>query len=181
MEPLDRQQDLQYEWVPMKKVITAEQLRGFKGRAEICLDVDTILTPSAQDAAREMGLRIRTGDCEVPMTRRESTPLPALLELEPSTAAASAQDTDPVVIAAFGLDRQGILAAITGAIAEQGGNVRDVSQTILQGYFSLILSVELTSATSFAAFKERIKSVAAGLGLELSVQRQAIFQAMHRI
>jgi ACT domain-containing protein len=169
----------------MKKVVTAEQLRAYRGRSEICLEEGTILTPSAQDAAREMGLKVRTGDCEVTLPRRDSGPVPALLNLEaqpPSSPGAAAVDGDLVIIAAFGQDRHGILAAVTSAIAQEGGSVRDVSQTILQGYFSLVLSVAIPASTaSFAAFKERVKAVGQALGLEISVQKQAIFQAMHRI
>jgi ACT domain-containing protein len=163
----------------MRKVITAEQLRAYQGRSEVCFEGDAILTPSAQDVAREMGLRVRTGDCEVPVVRRNGRPVPALLDLDAPQGLTG--EGDLVILSAFGQDRLGILAALTGAIAEQGGSVRDVSQTILQGYFSLILSVALPSAASFAAFKDRVKSIGSSLGLEVAVQRQAIFQAMHRI
>jgi ACT domain-containing protein len=162
----------------MKKVITAEQLRSYRGKSQICLDADTILTPSAQDAAREMGLEVRTEGCEVPLKSRESSPV-ALGAPRPG---ASAEAGELVIISAFGPDRPGILAGLSSSIAEQGGNVRDVSQTILEGYFSLILSVAVDlGRTSFATFKERVKAVGEGLGLEVSVQKQVIFQAMHRI
>jgi len=161
----------------MKKVVTAEQLRAYKGRTEVCLEDGTILTPSAHDAAREMGLSVRIGDCEVPPTTRNGT-LPPLAH----DRSVAADGSDLMIIAAFGPDRPGILAGLTACIAEQGGNIRDVSQTILQGYFSLILSVATDLAASdFAAFKDRVKAAGAALGLEVSVQKQAIFQAMHRI
>ena len=160
----------------MKKVVTAEQLRAYKGRTEVCLEEGTILTPSAQDAAREMGLTVRIGDCEVQPTARNGTPALA------SERSVAGDGSDLMIVAAFGPDRPGILAGLTACIAEQGGNIRDVSQTILQGYFSLILSVATDLAASdFAAFKDRVKAAGAALGLEVSVQKQAIFQAMHRI
>lgn len=167
----------------MKKVITAEQLRAYRGRAEICLDDDTILTPSAQDAAREMGLKVRTEGCEVPLKSRATGPVLPLREAGALAAEVPAVvDADLVILAAFGQDRHGILAALCATIAEQGGNVRDVSQTILQGYFSLILSVALPPAGgAFPVFKDRVRKVAEALGLEVSVQKQVIFQAMHRV
>lgn len=167
----------------MKKVITAEQLRAYKGRAELCLDADSILTPSAQDAAREMGLRVRTEGCEVPVKSRAAGPVMPLRKDEPPLPQAPpGSDADLVIIAAFGQDRHGILAALCATIAEHGGSVRDVSQTILQGYFSLILSVSIAPDTgAFAGFKARIKTVGESLGLEVSIQKQVIFQAMHRV
>jgi ACT domain-containing protein len=168
----------------MKKVITAEQLRAYRGRADVCFEDGTILTPSAQDAAREMGLSVRIGNCEAPMTSRSSAPQQpgVAAPLPPLARPAPDGSGELVIIAAFGQDRHGILAALTAAIAERGGSIRDVSQTILEGYFSLILSVAVDAgANGFSAFKQRVKSVGESLGLEVSVHKHVIFQAMHRI
>lgn len=172
----------------MRKVITAEQLQGYRGRSQLVIPSDAILTPSAKETAAEMGLKLLRGEdtnsvsTEFEAAPGRQAPREAAAPLPPQRSKQDRLGSDPVVLCAFGLDARGVLAAICTSIAEQGGNIRDVSQTILQGYFSVILSVDIdTGDTSFQKFKKTIVDVGQSLGLEVSVQRQSIFDAMHRI
>ncbi len=177
----------------MRKVITAEMLQSQRGRDQLVLDEDAILTPSARDVARQMGLSIvAPGHKNAPPAHDYGTkshrqkPIPPSpprpMANRPPTNDRQNRVGNRIVICSFGIDQQGILATLATAIAGQGGNIRDVSQTILQGYFSLILSVDLDlQSYSFKTFKERVMSAGRDLGLEVSIQKQEIFEAMHRV
>lgn len=87
-----------------------------------------------------------------------------------------------VIITVVGKDTVGIIAKVCTYLAENQVNILDISQTIVQGFFNMMMIVDMQNAT--ASFEE----VAAGLeqaGLELGVtikcQREEIFTKMHRI
>lgn len=86
------------------------------------------------------------------------------------------------VITVLGKDRVGIIAAITAALAENGVNILDISQTILQDYFTMIMLAE-TPATGLGLpeLAERLDEVGKSLGVQVRVQHEAVFSAMHRI
>lgn len=86
------------------------------------------------------------------------------------------------VITVVGKDRVGIIAGVSTALAAQDVNILDISQTILQDYFNMIMLVELdTERTSIPDLSERLNAVGHQLGLQIRVQHDAIFTAMHRI
>lgn len=86
------------------------------------------------------------------------------------------------IVTVLGMDRVGITAAVTGILAQNSVNILDITQTILQGYFTMVMLVD-TSACE-AAFRDLSQILAqAGeqQGLSIRIQREDIFQAMHRI
>lgn len=86
------------------------------------------------------------------------------------------------VITVLGKDRVGIIAGISTALAENAVNILDISQTILQDYFTMIMLVELDSERiAIPELSERLNVVGAGLGVQVRVQHDALFSAMHRI
>ncbi len=86
------------------------------------------------------------------------------------------------VITVVGKDRVGIIAGISTALAENHVNILDISQTILQDYFTMIMLVELDSERiTIPALSVRLNEVGARLGVQVRVQHEAIFTAMHRI
>jgi ACT domain-containing protein len=90
--------------------------------------------------------------------------------------------TMKAVITVLGKDRVGIIAAVTAALAENKVNILDISQTILQDYFTMIMLVELLDAdVGLPTLSERLDSVGAELGVQIRVQHEAVFTAMHRI
>lgn len=87
-----------------------------------------------------------------------------------------------IIVTAFGCDRPGILASITGELFNLGVNVLDVSQKILQEYFTLILLADVsTSAASPGDVQQRLSAHADRLGVRIIVQHEEIFQAMRRV
>ncbi len=86
------------------------------------------------------------------------------------------------VITVLGKDRVGIIAGITAVLAESGTNILDISQTILQDYFTMIMITELPEeGLSLPALAERLQAKGEQLGVQVRVQHEAVFEAMHRI
>ena len=86
------------------------------------------------------------------------------------------------VITVVGKDRVGIIAAVSACLAENSVNILDISQTILQGYFTMIMLVELDLARSaIPELSETLNAVGARLGVQVRVQHEDVFTAMHRI
>ena len=87
-----------------------------------------------------------------------------------------------VIVTALGPDRHGLLAAVATAIAEQNANVDDVSQTVSNDMFTMIMFVSFDeSETTLARLQEELNVVGELVGLQISVQHENIFKFMHRI
>ena len=86
------------------------------------------------------------------------------------------------VISVLGKDRSGIVAAISGVLAEKGGNIADISQTILDDIFSMTMLVNLDSEIAgFNEVQEALTPVGEKLVLQVINQREEVFQAMYSI
>jgi ACT domain-containing protein len=87
-----------------------------------------------------------------------------------------------VIVTALGPDRHGLLAAVATAIAEQNANVDDVSQTVSNDMFTMIMFVSFDeNETTLARLQEELNVVGERVGLQISVQHENIFKFMHRI
>ena len=86
------------------------------------------------------------------------------------------------VVSVIGKDRTGIIAAVAGALAERNINIEDISQTIMQKNFVMIMLVD-TSASEIGidALDAELKSAVSDLGVVVHVQHEALFDAMHRV
>ena len=85
-----------------------------------------------------------------------------------------------VVVTAYGRDTPGVLAAITAELAASGANLLDVSQKILQGYFTVVLVADLGPETDLGAVRDRLQSRGDAFGARVLLQHEDLFQAMHR-
>ncbi|MCE5202914.1 MAG: ACT domain-containing protein [Coriobacteriales bacterium] len=86
------------------------------------------------------------------------------------------------IVSALGEDRVGIVAAISGALAETGTNIEDIRQTILSGVFSMTMLVTVDEdVCSFEAVQKRLTQVAESLGMQITLQREDVFRFMHRV
>jgi ACT domain-containing protein len=86
------------------------------------------------------------------------------------------------VITVLGCDRIGIIASITGILAKTNVNILDISQTIMQNIFSMIMLVDLSGMNcEFSKLSELLTKVGEELGVEVRLQREEIFTRMHRI
>ena len=79
-------------------------------------------------------------------------------------------------------DRVGIIAAVCAKLAEFNVNVLDISQTVMQGYFTMMMATEVSACNvPLAELVQRMDELGVGMGLSIRVQREDIFQSMHRI
>jgi ACT domain-containing protein len=86
------------------------------------------------------------------------------------------------VISVIGKDRVGIIAAVTRILAEASVNILDISQTIMQDIFTMVMLVDISLANiPFARLSEDLKHLGADLGLNIQIQHEDIFKSMHRI
>lgn len=86
------------------------------------------------------------------------------------------------IVTVIGRDQVGIIAAVCALLSEKNVNVLDISQTVLQEYFTMIMLVDTAQATvPFARLKEDLAQAGKERGLDIRVQREDIFDAMHRI
>ena len=86
------------------------------------------------------------------------------------------------IVTVIGKDRVGIIANVCGMLADNGVNVLDIRQTILQEYFTMIMIVDTAACTSdFTALADLLKTKGEENGVVIRIQREDIFEAMHRI
>ena len=86
------------------------------------------------------------------------------------------------LVSVMGTDRPGIIAKVSTALFELNINVLEISQTILGGYFTMLMIVDMTGATAaFAEVSARMNVVGEEIGESVNVQRTDIFDSMHRI
>ena len=86
------------------------------------------------------------------------------------------------IVTVIGRDRVGIIADVSRILAEQGVNVLDISQTVLQEYFTMIMLVDASACRApFAELTALLRREGETLGLDIKAQREDIFNAMHKI
>ena len=86
------------------------------------------------------------------------------------------------IVSVFAKDSKGIIAYITALLAEKEINVLDISQTLLQEYFAMIMLVDLTDCgLSFTELSSFLGKKGRERGLDVHIQRQDIFDAMHKV
>ena len=86
------------------------------------------------------------------------------------------------IITVIGKDSVGIIAKVCVYLANNNINILDISQTIVGGYFNMVMVVDITDAKDeFDATAEKLHAVGEEMGLEVKIQHTEIFDAMHRI
>ncbi len=86
------------------------------------------------------------------------------------------------VITVIGKDMVGILARVSSICAESGVNVVEVTQSVLQEFFAMIMMVELDKAKiPVSGLSDRLSSLGEEMGLKIHVMHEDIFNSMHRI
>ena len=86
------------------------------------------------------------------------------------------------LISVTGLDTTGIIARVATKLYEMNINILDISQTILSGYFTMMMIVDLTEAnTDFDGINRALQPIRDDMKMEIHMQRMDIFDAMHRI
>ena len=86
------------------------------------------------------------------------------------------------IVTVIGKDQVGIIADVCSLLTEHGVNVLDISQTVLQEYFTMIMFVDISASNvSFDKLAKVLKKRGEQKCLSIRIQREDIFEAMHRI
>lgn len=86
------------------------------------------------------------------------------------------------IITVLGKDKVGIIAKVCTYLAEHQVNILDISQTIVQDYFNMMMIVDISGATQpFETIVEDLQQVGESIGVEIKLQHEDIFNIMHRI
>lgn len=86
------------------------------------------------------------------------------------------------IVTVVGKDHVGIIAAVCGKLAELNVNILDISQTILKGNFTMVMDVDISGISAeFADLAAALEALGEAMGLSIRIQREEIFDAMHRI
>ena len=86
------------------------------------------------------------------------------------------------IVTVIGKDRVGIIAEVCALLAKNDVNVLDISQTILKDYFTMVMMVDTAACKiAFAELAKLLKEEGEHTGLSVRIQREDIFEAMHRI
>lgn len=89
---------------------------------------------------------------------------------------------DKTIITVVGKDTVGIIAKVCTYLSENGVNVLDISQTIVSGYFNMMMIVDMNKSTrSFVDCQKDLDKIGAQIGVSIKCQKAEIFEKMHRI
>ncbi len=92
------------------------------------------------------------------------------------------EDRQKAVITVLGSDRVGIVAKVTTILAEHNANIIDITQTLLDDLFSMIMMVEVDDlTTSFEELQKDLEDSGEELGVKIMLQHEKAFRYMHRI
>lgn len=87
-----------------------------------------------------------------------------------------------VIITVVGKDTVGIIAKVCTYLADKGVNVLDISQTIVQEYFNMMMIADINKATvPFDEISAEMERIGEEIGVKIKCQREEIFTKMHRI
>ncbi len=86
------------------------------------------------------------------------------------------------VVTVVGKDKTGIIARVSGLLYSNNINILDISQTIMQDIFTMIMLIDTTgSPLDIAGLKSGLETVGEEMGVAISIQREDLFNSMHRI
>lgn len=173
-----------------RTIITAEDVARMESGTTIEVGDQTTLTASARELARRRGIAVADrGAPDAPLAvtgsagNGEDQAGEAGLASTPSlgTGAASGSVAS-IIVTAVGVNRPGVMAELTSALGELGGDIQDVSQRITGGYFNAILVVDIQRAgKNFSVFRDALLALSEPSDYVVTVIDERVFTAMHRL
>ncbi|MBO5751614.1 MAG: ACT domain-containing protein [Kiritimatiellae bacterium] len=89
---------------------------------------------------------------------------------------------EKIIITVVGKDAVGIIAKTSAYLAKNGINILDISQTVVQDYFNMMMIADSgKSRSSFEKISTSLAAIGNDLGLEIRCQKAEIFERMHRV
>lgn len=84
------------------------------------------------------------------------------------------------VVSVVGMDRKGIIAQVSHVLYTQGVNILNISQTIVDGFFNMIMIADI-AGVPFEGLRNELDALGKSLGVQIRIQKSEIFEAMHQI
>ena len=92
------------------------------------------------------------------------------------------QRSNRIIVTVIGVDTVGIIAQVSGVLAEANANIVDISQTTLREFFTMIMMADLEkAAVPFDELKRRLVAKGEQMGLKIDAQHEDVFKFMHRV
>ncbi len=86
------------------------------------------------------------------------------------------------IVTVIGKDKSGIIASVSSLLANNSINIEDISQTIMQGFFTMVMLVNTeNSKIPFDEFVSSMKKLGEEIGVEIYVQHEEIFNSMYKV
>lgn len=85
------------------------------------------------------------------------------------------------ILTTVGQDKTGIVAGVSGFLAEKEINILDLSQTILNGYFTMMMVVDIPDDADFTALSSKLKDLGKKLAVEINIRNEKMYAAMHEL
>ncbi|MHC5267865.1 ACT domain-containing protein [Enterococcus sp. LJL98] len=85
------------------------------------------------------------------------------------------------ILTVIGKDKVGIIAGVSQTLAELNINIVDVTQTIMQEYFTMMMVLELNPQLDFEKTRAALNKAGEELGVKVSIQNEEIFDTMHKL
>ncbi len=86
------------------------------------------------------------------------------------------------IITVIGKDQVGIMYKVSGVLNEYNVNIEDVTQTLMQDYFTMLMLVKIDeSKTKFRQLQDALEDMGAENGLSIRIQKEEIFDTMHKV
>lgn len=86
------------------------------------------------------------------------------------------------IVTVLGKDKVGIIAKVCTYLADKNANVLEISQTIVKGYFDMLMIIDITNCSSTPGeLAGGLRELGEEIGLMIKFQREEIFESMHRI
>lgn len=87
-----------------------------------------------------------------------------------------------IVITVLGKNRPGIVAAISRVLGEEGIDIRDITQSIIEDIFTMTMIADMAASIStFAELQERLAATGKEIGVDVQIQREDVFNFMYRL
>ena len=86
------------------------------------------------------------------------------------------------IVTVIGADRVGIIARVSTLLSEQQVNILDISQTVMNEYFTMVMLCDVSTCTApFGELRDKLAALGEDMGLSVRIQHQDIFNAMHGV
>ncbi len=140
----------------------------------------------AEEVLRQLGQTVSeenvTQIVQAAVAKTESEQTDAVREWKKVQASQKAPKGDRIIVTAFGENRSGILAGLTGTLAQYQCDILDLTQKLMQEFFTVMFLVDISEANAdFETVKNALIKKGEELNLKVIIQHEAIFNAMHRI